>query len=305
MKGINANNVHQPAEEAMIRRYLLGDPSMGAQARSAFEAQYFADDQLHQRLLEVEDDLVDDHLLGELNPADTALFEKSLKRSVRWQDKVALAESLTRYATIHSVGTAGSRDRFWRWVSEFFRRRTFVFAMAGIALGIVGATLVVYNARLRGLRTPTATAKVVPPPPILGRQDSGQVPVDSNKQPTAAPKKPAMPVLAFLLTSELTRSTGKSNVLKIPTGQFLLALRMEPGNEPFSSYEATLSTPGSTPIAHQEDIKLDRRGDLKEVVFTIQSRRLVPGTYILSLAGKYPDGKKEDIDDYTFQVARP
>jgi hypothetical protein len=306
MEGMDSKNVHQPVEEAVIRRYLLQDPSMTPEERAAFESSFFSDDELHLRLLEVEDDLVDEHVSGEMSPADSVLFEESLKRSARWQNKVALTRSLVHYASEHSTNAILSTLVGWlRSVLGLTRPRALALAVAAAATVIVTVSVFLLQNTLH-LRHPDslpATAHVNPPP-VVTSQESPQPLPGSGQQPRPARKTPA-PVLAFLLVPELTRSQGEPTTLKMPAGDYIVRLRMNRGDELLAGYEATLSTPEKTIIFHREHLKPSRSGKLKTVVLTIPAGRLVPGAYILSLRGEYADGHREGLDDYSFQVERP
>lgn len=94
-----------PSEE--IRNYLLR--RMTETARTRFEAAYFADDALLDRVESEEDLLVSDYVLGKLTESDRRLFEGSLLGTPYYKDRVETTSRLKQRLSMHSAFDRRSR----------------------------------------------------------------------------------------------------------------------------------------------------------------------------------------------------
>ncbi len=126
-------------------------------------------------------------------------------------------------------------------------------------------------------------------------------PVEEKKQ--SLPKTPTTAVLSVVLIPDLVRGNGEQPQLTLSPGNHIVQLRMERDSEPYSRYEATVSTPERQTIAHRANLEPVRSARNIIVVLTLSSALLGPGVYILNLKGQSTSGQLDDLDDYTFQVS--
>lgn len=81
----------QALEHEMVK-YLLG--SLSPELERQFEQQYFADDQLFNRLQAIKEVLIDDYLHEQLNEDDRKLFERNFLAAPAQRQQVEFARSL-------------------------------------------------------------------------------------------------------------------------------------------------------------------------------------------------------------------
>lgn len=285
------------SQEQKIRQYLLSDPCLSEEAKTAIEKSYFGDDAVHEDVLAIEDELIDAYVSGELNPQERDLFEASLMRSTRWQEKVAFVISLRAYAArIPAEPAVSGKPSLW------WQRLPSVFARPGYGLPIAVAVLILaafvaLNVRERLQKLATARPSTDQSP----RQTNGTLPVPPSRNAKATPSP--TPVLSFVLASDLVRANGRQAAFQIPPGLYDVKLEMQRQTEPYRFYDATLSTPEGRIIAHQAHLSPKVSGRSTTVVMMVSSARLRRGVYILNLAGEPATGAAEGLDDYTFEVA--
>jgi hypothetical protein len=280
-----------------IRRYLLGDASQREEERSAIEQAYLENIGAYKDLLEIEDELIDEYVFGRLGEDEAALFQHSLKNSPRRQEKVELATALREYATQPSRRT---RERASFRIPLSYR----IAAACGICALAGAAAWAVYSLRMNRINQPALVIAKREQPPNLQTPPTkilrGPIAPPENPSPKTSPA----PFLSFVLIPDLVRGNSEQTQVALLPGRYMVQLRMEREDEPYSSYEATVSTPGGRNIAHQDNLKPNVSGRNRTLRLDLSSEILRPGVYILNLKGQTTDGQRDDLDDYTFQVVR-
>lgn len=125
--------------------------------------------------------------------------------------------------------------------------------------------------------------------------DSTSPPVES-----ALPKAPKILTFTLLATE---RNSGEGNLLTIPQGNYMVRLRLQPFDDIYPNYRATLSTPERSAVA---------RGQLRgrpaqQPYVEFASKVFAGGDYILRLYGNdgaSPSGQSEELAAYAFRVVR-
>jgi tetratricopeptide (TPR) repeat protein len=97
-----------PDELLIIRKYLLGQ--LDDEGRRQFEEQLFLDDDLFADLLAVEDELIDEHLAGELSTDETQVFEKNFLITAERRQKLSFAKALRRYTANQRTTTNSAQQ---------------------------------------------------------------------------------------------------------------------------------------------------------------------------------------------------
>jgi len=291
------NTVSPRHQEHAIRRYLLGDPSLSEEEKAAIEESYLRDGRAHEDLLEVEDELVDRYVFGQLDADETVLFEDSLKDSPRWKDKVELATALREYATRPSadLGRNTVGGPAFLGVPSAYR-----FAAAcGVAVLVVAVAT--YFLRTNHLERPLPTTATTKGPNY--ETPPKHVPAPVEAQEHSLPKPSTSSVLSFILIPDLVRGNGEQTQVRLSAGRYTVQLRMERDDEPYGRYEATVSTPEGRTIAHQVNLRPRSLGKSRTVALALSSEILRSGVYILNLKGQTTTGQPDDLDDYTFEVS--
>ena len=116
--------------ETALKKYLLGEFS--GKELDELERGYLADSDLFERLLVVEDDLLDQYARGELSVTERQQFERQLLATPRQRQSLVNAQVLLAAARAKKSAPVRSeqfvRDK-WTWGSSVLgRRRALAFA---------------------------------------------------------------------------------------------------------------------------------------------------------------------------------
>lgn len=84
-----------------IRHYLLGQ--LDGDAREVFEKRLLTDDDLFDELLAIEDELIDEYLVGAMGEDERASFEKKFLMTPERHQKMRFARALRKYSTTHPL----------------------------------------------------------------------------------------------------------------------------------------------------------------------------------------------------------
>jgi hypothetical protein len=130
------NNMN--TNETEIKRYLYNE--MSDEERAGFEENFFADDELFFKVVNLENDLVDRYASGKLAGEELARFERSLEnlpeRGTKVANAIALQTFIREEKPQESPISAASSQSFWQRLSGFFTIKTpaFGYTMAGVLL---------------------------------------------------------------------------------------------------------------------------------------------------------------------------
>jgi hypothetical protein len=140
--------------------YLLG--KLPEEEHDAIAEQYFIDDELFDRLLEVKSDLIDRYVRGQLPAEDRPRLESYLNKQPDGWHEVAVARALTSIideeeavekpeATRPAVATQASEAVGWRqWLAAWLAQPSTAWAVAILLITVGGllAWLIPHNRRL-------------------------------------------------------------------------------------------------------------------------------------------------------------
>lgn len=315
---------------ALEVRYLLGD--LSEQEEENFEQRYFADDRAFEELQATEGEVIDAYVRGELPDRGRQHFKKTLAKSRRLQERVAIArvfsESLSRRSRNRSAKTpVDTRESWWqRFLPGWFERRavmTPLFA-AGLLLMVIGGALVlVQSIRLRSesQRLATERAEMQRQREEMARSSAeqldkldrmnsalkdAQVRAELSEtrlkelQQQTGDQNPRMerPLFATLmLTPGSLRSGGSSRELNILPENSSVQLQLALLKVNYRDYRVTIVGPGNKPI--HKTLKPSSRSML---TISLPARLFSSGDYTASVSGITPAGKIEPVDDYEFRV---
>lgn len=266
----------RPFEEDRLLRYLLGDALPDIE-QNEIEERYFTDDSYFERILAVEDDLIDSHVQGRLSDAEKARFEKhflaSSRRREKWEAQRAIA-SFFRTRT----EPAGLMNASLRFLGSLTPAARLILAVPGLAL-VIGVSLLGWQHRAFNSQTAKLQSR-------LTALEEG------------AARKPA--VATFVLEPERFRSSAGEQ-LRITPGTQWIVLRIELRGlvAAYPSFSAELSTADGDQIWKQN--ALNRTGSFIEI--DLPASALKRGDYILSVSAV--EGKEEvKLPSYQFRIDR-
>lgn len=124
-------------EQEKFRNYILG--TLNDEERSAIEERFMTDDDYFQTLAIVEEDLIQDYVDENLDPADRANFEKLFLHSAENRRKVRFARALRKYIdeTENAPG-AQKNPTFFAALKAFFKSPVPATLAVLLVLGVSG-----------------------------------------------------------------------------------------------------------------------------------------------------------------------
>lgn len=135
------------AENKEQLNYLLGE--MSENERVAVEERMFADEDFFADLLELENDLTDAFVSGELSESDSQRFEESLNKFPERREKVKNAAALREFIRLETDSPKAQETvGFWDKIRTFFAGNAFASQMviAGLLiLMTIGAGYLLYD----------------------------------------------------------------------------------------------------------------------------------------------------------------
>ena len=302
-----------------LRKYLTGD--LPEPEALKIEIEFLSNDEAFERLNEIENDLIDEYVRGELTASERSLFEKNYLTTPLHRQRVLLSQNLLRAALaerVHDKKIIAATST--SWFSDLFsslKIRQLVWAFAVILITILGTWFLlrpqpstVINPEIAKVEaTPQATlSQAATPIPEPSKSES-----QNSKPNTPKPETRNLPPV-FLLNGAFdinqtrgTRSTGtpnskKAQTLTIEKGVEKLTLQMSLEGERYAKYQSEIRAV-DTSKAFTITTKTPPKS-AKNISLTIPAARLATADYILTLSGVTATGEVEEINQYPFRVTR-
>lgn len=253
-------------EKETIRDYLLG--ILDEARRAQLEERILSESEVYQEVSVVENELIDQHIEGDLSELEEEQFETHFLITPERQSNLRFAELLKQYVNSHYVAASQSEkaapaQNFLSFQLAPLRRRP-ALVLSTAAVAILGIALIAW------LVTRSATETTV----------QGGTPVAT----------------VVTLTPHSTRSEG----VKVPPKGYDVKLQLELNNASFEMYKSELFR-GNKPLKTIADLKMEANGK-QHVTLTITGEILSPGDYQVRLSGVSESGTNEFIDNYSFRV---
>ena len=305
-----------PSDQTLVR-YLRGE--LSEEERTEVERSYFADDEVFERLVSFDTDLLDEYTRNEMDPETAGAFERRLG-SDPYKERVAFAQALrdamgdepvTRPSGLEPQGVPEAR-------SSALRR---LLPMAAtILLAVAAGWFAVQSAALRKERQQLAARRVDLENRIqrLGEQVAAQErtveELNRRLRTAASPRVPELrgttPIndrtVSFLLTAGLLRDPASLNRLDIPAGTSIVRLDLvveDPGRR---SYDAVLEKASGREVWRRQGLRPTKQTPPMETVsVSLPAKVLLPGDYVLVLRGLTARGVSEALAEYVFRVESP
>ncbi len=306
-------------DEQKLRGYLTGKLPEAEQLQ--IETEYLSSDEAFECLEEIENDLVDEYVRGEMSALERSLFEQNYLNSPSHRQKVLLSQNLLRAATTERKyvenKAAAPASSWWTNLFSGITFRQFAWAMAAVFITVLCGWLLLIP------QSPTVKiqeiAKVDPTPQTASPTPEPQPSKSETLKPeTQNPKlndpKPDTRHLTpvFLLRGAFdinqTRGIGsknsspdstKSQTLAIEKGVEKLTLQMKLEGESYPKYHAEIRAVDT----NKAFTLTTRTKSTKNISLTIPAARLAATDYILTLSGVTAAGEVEEINQYPFRIA--
>jgi len=318
MSGNNESSQQLTVTDDLLIRYLLGE--LQSPERTQLAERSFLDDELFDRLLEAENDLVDRYVAGTLTGNDHDLFEKTILKREPLRQKVAVAvalrSALMAGPAIDSAPFAGDAARFRAGLRKGLRLYRFA-AAAALIVAVVGAAWLIRR-NLQSHQARTAAPAEQQPAPIL-RDTPSDLARDSQQPSTGASPSPEQPdrsgaapgkrafsnSATFVLLPGSTRSSDEPQVLKIPATQrsATLELQLNEGDD-YPAYRVILRTAGGAEVLRKARLHSSRLPFGRAVNVELGLGVLSPGQYEVELVGLSQAGPEKVVNYYYFTLSR-
>lgn len=307
--------------------YLLG--SLPEQETLRYDELSFIDDGFNDFLRNVENDLVDSYVNGDLDAAARTKFESFYLATPKRRQKIAFADAFRQCAdrdpTIEVRPVKVGEMGFWKKLRFALRPQLLAFGVVAL-LCTLGAIWFIRNLSQPkpvdvAVTEPRNTVANIAAPqnlPIAPEKTPDKtvlhpvgdlVPDESPaKQPPEVKKTPApepvrAPVIAsFVLTPPL-RGAGEAKSLEITPNVDRATFRLELEPTDFKTYKIELLDQSNKVVWNAGNLK--PKGSAQPVISaTVPAQTLKPQIYIFRVSGIAPDGTKENIGDYAFRIVR-
>lgn len=279
-------------ELSVIRRYLLGD--LDERGRQRLEERVFTSRDYSTRVQIAEEDLIEDYLNDALDAEEQEKFVGRFLSTPGQLQKLKIAQALRGYAGANTPAPERGRARL-----PFFERlRPRAFALAPLAAVLLLAIILGYwffsggSRRRDGDNPAEARRRAV-------AEEVARLNPPAATGDSAATRDPNAPPLVAL-PPLLLRGEGKQ--INAPPGG-VVRLRLELPAGSYESYRATLRAVGGDELFTLPGLRPPLAGREQSLELNLPANVLPPGDYLLNVSGMKPDGKPEDVADYSFRIA--
>jgi len=277
-------------EEFLLRRYLLDELGEGEQ--ESVEERFITDRGFKERVLFVEDELVEDYLSGELSEAEEASFIRHFLSTPEQRRRVRIAGAIKKYMAAEvpahptepggDVRTPGFIDSEFR--SRPFWRNRSVVVPASLALLLAVALGVGW---------------------LVVKERQRKEIADSRLELERLNRQPASDGLSWVVLSPLNvRGDKEANVLQRPAGDTVIQLWLMLVKDEYQSYQVVFQKDGDAEQFTVGGLRAETTPRGRAIPLRVQSEMLTPGTFILKLSGVSEGNRIEEVGEYNFRVTR-
>src|SRR5579884_3464261 len=308
-----------------ITRYLLGDAS--DEQRDWAEAQMLVDEEFLEQCLEIEDQLIDDYVLGHLDERKKKLFEQKFGASPRIQAKLKLVHALVaevrqtpdRQPEPVKSQNPGSWFGFTRlWSPQWAPATAFILVIA-VLMGLGFWTSHAYRTA-EHLRDQLSTAqqeeKKLEQLLTDQTQQQAQVKEQLNRERALSAElqdelaknsatSPAVVALTLFPGGLRTAEASENRVIITPqTKSLRLELLIEPGVK-YQQYQVQLEQGDGQPVLTQTDLRWSAKKTAAGQLLTVNlpAKNIADGNYILILEARDDSSTAySPLGTYNFQL---
>jgi len=298
-------------ELLLIRKYLLG--SLEGEERERLEERVLSDANFRDRVLLVEENLIEDYTEGVLEETERHAFRKMFYSNSQRRIEVQVVERLQQHAARKWwTGLFGAVQDTWKPYRAKLAGAGALpldslsgFRKAAIAFVLVIAVAAVFFVVQRFLRSAQA------PPSLTQEQQRHDLIERELARLNASRESQSLPsALAAALSPGLTRGddTLEFPIVMLPRGakSAQLQLLLRSSDNEYRSFQAAL-----TPIGARESYKVELKPfemgqGVPALILTLPTHVLDDGDYSVQLSGQSADGRTEALPNhyYYFRLVR-
>ncbi|MCI0491078.1 MAG: hypothetical protein L0229_31195 [Blastocatellia bacterium] len=316
-------------KDEKLKRYLMGE--LSPQARIEIEDLYLADQDFYERLLIVEDDLIDDYVRGTLSARDRNLFEENFLCSGERRERVEIARTLIAYSDANASSRPASlpeRKSFLERSRSSFsfqgRAKRLAVAVAIAALSLAGgwgwmafirlqsgfddlqSEHLARQSREEAVRRDLEDQKRLRDQlsALLNRERNERGRVEQELEKVR--ERDSRPVIFSLGKGLVERSRGaapEGRMIAIPRGRERLKFRLDLSAELYETYRIIVKD-ASEHTLWQGLVKSEKTSRGPAVSVILPSSLFAGGEYNLVLSGSHDRKEFEVIGDFPIVVVR-
>jgi anti-sigma-K factor RskA len=283
-------------DQSYARKFLLGYLPEGE--RQIIEERLISDPDYLQLLLQVENDLMEDYIAGQLSEDKRKRFDNYVLTNQRQVEQLNLTRALGEFAAVDAAahsppmvkGTTdplmeGSRTDFLRakfWGINVVLAAVILFTIGGLAVMIVLRSRSSENNNQQG--------------------SLGQELAKLNAQQNLDPEAILHGFIIGPLKPGLSRDDETNRSFVISATERIVQLRLQIGNGQYQAFQVALQTDEGQDIVTLSDLKEKIISGEKLLVIYLPARILIPGDYQVRLSGANRNNQIDYLGRYTFRV---
>jgi hypothetical protein len=251
----------QDSDYKETRLYLLGQ--LTESEREQFEQRLLTEPTLHEGLIAVEDELVDEYLTSKLNEDDRRQFEVHFAITAERQNKIQFGRAFHRYLDSRQIVDPQEERQTTSVLPGFLRRSPVWFGVGALAicLSLLGTAWLIF-------------------------------------QPTPHIERPS---IAVTLRPGMTRAMGDSvQKVRKPAANTVVRLQLELGTNEYKNYRAELLRESES-LATFQNLAAQPK-DNHYAVDVIVDMEMEEGDYRVKLSGVSESGQVIPREEYGFRV---
>ena len=266
----------ETTDDALLRGFLLG--KVNEKERERIEGLFLTDSQAKERLMAVEQDLIEDYLEGTLSTADNERFVERYAQTDEQRRRLRITKSIKDWAIAEAASSvpakvAGSSDL---WARLRLRPALVIpIAVAAMILIVVGAIWLSRRSAHSAIEQQLAQLNA---------------PANLREGPVALELSP--------VTSRSAESQNQLNTRPAENGVVLRLLWLQKDRYP--SYQATITRVGDKESFVVPNLQPESEG--KAIRIKLPARMLTRGTHQITLSGLAVDGTARSSEEYQFTV---
>jgi hypothetical protein len=277
--------------EQAARNFLLGD--VDDSERERIESLFLTDSAIRERILLVEDSLLDDYLDGSLASTEAEKFRGRYASDPTQQRKLRIAQSIRQHAIANSQTVSAPVSVFERlglaWPRFDLRVAAPVFASLVILAIIAGVWIAVRMNRAADERNRQAA---------IERRLA-----DLNSPASLKANPPEM--ISTTLSSVSVRSVNSTSELRLkPSSQVVELNLLWTQREEYLNYQSELSRVGRIKVFKLPPLQLEKDRDGRRVRLRLPADLLEAGLYRITLIAPEVDGAAGATEEYEFLIKR-
>jgi hypothetical protein len=278
--------VRQEDDKNRLADYLLGRLPEEEEVR--LENEYLAVEGAQERLLMVEDELVEAYARGQLSSDERERVERRLLASPQGRRKLEVSQALihiaeeSEYSKPASVAIKHKISPRTGILQPIFLR----FALAGAALILIAVVWSIQRRQSQQVSVRNSSE--------IGRGG----PQGSGSEPAKSPQAPLV-VASIVLNPGLSRGGGPPQTLRIVPGLSIVRITVVPESSSRRLYRVELRGPGEDERAWTADT-IPVEGD--KIVWQLPASRFKKGEYTLWMTD--PENKQKILGESNFTVVK-